>query len=90
MRVKTTVDIEKELDYQTRINFMRLCKTAAEGDIARASRDALAAHLWSGNAKLTHEVIAELMTKGSKSGGGPELTRNAVQKLIARHEKAVA
>ena len=61
----------------------RLQQEVSRGEVARESRDELVRHLWSKG--MPQVEIARALSRAAKNVGGPPITRNAVQKICARH-----
>lgn len=70
---------ERELEH--------LQQKVAEGEVARARRDALAFKLWSDGMKQAD--IADRLDRADRRGGGPGMTHSTTQKLIFRHRKKI-
>lgn len=64
----------------------KLQQDIAKGELARAERDRLVARVWL-NGRMQSE-IAVMLTKASAKVGGPPVSRNSIQKVIARFANA--
>ena len=63
----------------------KLTRRVVQGEAAFDERRAVIMRLWEGG--MTQRELAERMTRASRIVGGPEISENAVFKLI-RREKA--